>query len=98
MEIIFLIPFFILILIAISMMIQGWVIMNERFGYQENPKIAHKASHPEMENYKKGEGLLVVNFEEVPEDNYSELQERINKLKMQELFEEPSTYEDEKEE
>ena len=36
-------------------------------------------------------------FDRIPEKNYDDLQKRIHKLKMDELFEEPSTYEDEDE-
>ena len=45
----------------------------------------------------KGDGLVVVNFDEMPDDDYNELYGRIQKLKMEELFEEPSKYEDENE-
>ena len=78
-----------------SMVIQGWMIMNESHGYQENPKIK---GHPEMKGVKKGDGLMVVSFDEMPDDDYNELYGRIQKLKMEELFEEPSKYEDENEE
>lgn len=40
---------------------------------------------------------MSVNFDKIPDDDYSKLQERINRLKMEEWFEEPSTYEDEPE-
>jgi hypothetical protein len=90
-SIIFLIPWFVFALIAISMFIQGWMIMNSKYGYSKYPKI----KHPEMKNYKIGEGLLVIKF---TEEDLNELQERIIKLKMDELFEEPSSYEDEDEE
>jgi hypothetical protein len=94
MEVLYFIPFLILIAIAISMVIQGWMIMNESHGYQENPKIK---GHPEMKGVKKGDGLMVVSFDKMPDDDYNELYGRIQKLKMEELFEEPSKYEDEKE-
>lgn len=92
MEIIFLIPWFILFIIAITMFIQGWMIFHESHGYRENPKVK---GHPEMKGIKKGDGLMTVNFDEIPEDDYNDLYDRINRLKMKELFEEPSTYEDE---
>lgn len=79
------------------MIAQGWMIFHEKFGYHENPKIPLKQGHPEMKDYKPGHGLLVVNFNKMPEEDYSSLQERINKLKMEELFEEPSTFEDDEE-
>jgi hypothetical protein len=40
---------------------------------------------------------MVVSFDEMPDDDYNELYGRIQKLKMEELFEEPSKYEDENE-
>ena len=95
MEVLYFIPFIVLFAIAMSMVIQGWMIMNESHGYQENPKIK---GHPEMKGVKKGDGLMVVSFDEMPDDDYDELYGRIQKLKMEELFEEPSKYEDENEE
>ena len=50
-----------------------------------------------MKGVKKGDGLMVVSFDEMPDDDYNELYGRIQKLKMEELFEEPSKYEDENE-
>ena len=94
MEVLYFIPFIVLFAIAMSMVIQGWMIMNESHGYQENPKIK---GHPEMKGVKKGDGLMVVSFDEMPDDDYDELYGRIQKLKMEELFEEPSKYEDDEE-
>jgi hypothetical protein len=88
-ELIFLVPWFILLVIAISMLIQGWMIVHETHGYQENP-IAK--GHPEMKGFKKGDGLLVVRF---TDEDLQELQKRVLQQKIDELFEEPSTYEDE---
>jgi hypothetical protein len=90
MEIVFLIPWFVLLLIAVSMMIQGWMVIHESHGYRENPRIK---GHPEMKGVKKGDGLMTVNFDRLPEDDYNDLYDRINRLKMEELFEE--SYEDE---
>jgi hypothetical protein len=45
----------------------------------------------------KGDELMVVSFDEMTDDDYNELYGRIQKLKMEELFEEPSKYEDENE-
>lgn len=92
MEIFYFIPFIILLLIAVSMVIQGWMVVHESHGYRENPKVK---GHPEMKGVKKGDGLMVVNFDKMPDDDYNELYNRIQKLKMEELFEEPSKYEDE---
>jgi hypothetical protein len=88
-ELIFLVPWFVLIGIAISMVINGWMIIHESHGYRENPKVK---GHPEMKGVRKGDGLLVVRF---TDDDLQELQERIMQQKMNELFEEPSSYEDE---
>ena len=40
---------------------------------------------------------MAVIFDKMPDDDYNELYDRIQKLKMEELFEEPSKYEDENE-
>ena len=69
------------------MFIQGWMIMNAHSGYSKSPKV----KHPEMNDVKPGDPLLVIRFK----DEYESLQDRINKLKMEELFDEPSSYEDE---
>lgn len=92
MEIFYFIPFIILLLIAVSMVIQGWMVVHESHGYRENPKVK---GHPEMKGVKKGDGLMTVNFNRFPDEDYNELYNRIQKLKMEELFEEPSKYEDE---
>jgi hypothetical protein len=91
MEVFYFIPFIILFIIAITMVTQGWMIMYEKNGYQENPKIK---GHPEMKGVKKGDGLMTVRFDEMLDKDYNELYDRIQKLKMEELFEEPSSYED----
>jgi len=90
-ELIFLLPWFVLVGIAISMFMQGWMIMNAHNGYSKSPKV----KHPELNDVKAGDPLLVVRF---TEEDLEKLQERILKQKMQELFEEPSTYEDEEDE
>jgi len=92
MEIFYFIPFIILLLIAVSMVIQGWMVVHESHGYRENPKVK---GHPEMKGVKKGDGLMVVNFDKMPDDDYNELYNRIQKLKIEELFDEPSTRENE---
>ena len=94
MEVLYFTPFIVLFAIAMSMVIQGWMIMNESHGYRENPKIK---GHPEMKGVKKGDGLMVVSFDKMPDDDYNEVYGRIQKLKMEELFEEPSKYEDDEE-
>ena len=69
--------------------------MYEKCGYQENPKVK---GHPEMKGIKKGDGLMVVRFDDLDntsDDKYDELYKRIHKQKMEELFHEPSTFEDE---
>ena len=86
-ELIFLVPWFILVAISISMFVQGRMIMNAHYGYSKNPKV----KHPELNDVKAGDPLLVVKF---AEEDISELQKRVFQQKMNELFEEPSTYED----
>ena len=90
-ELIYLVPWFVLLVISVSMMIQGWMIMNAYHGYSKSPKV----KHPELNDVKVGDPLLVVRF---TEEDLERLQERILKQKMEELFEEPSTYEDEEDE
>ena len=80
MEIFYFIPFIILLLIAVSMVIQGWMVVHESHGYRENPKVK---GHPEMRGVKKGDGLMVVNFNKMPDDDYNELYNRIQKLKIE---------------
>jgi len=85
--IIFLVPWVILIGIALSMIAQGWMIMNAQNGYTKSPKV----KHPEMNDVKPGDTLLVIRFTEEDEE---QLQRRVLQQRMDELFEEPSTYED----
>jgi 1-acyl-sn-glycerol-3-phosphate acyltransferase len=74
--------------IAISMVIQGWMVMNAHHGYTKSPKV----KHPEMNDVKAGDPLLVVRF---TDEDLQELQQRVLQKKIDELFEEPSSYEDE---
>jgi len=90
-ELIFLVPWFVLLVISISMFVQGWMILNAHHGYSKSPKV----KHPELNNVRAGDPLLVVRFSD---EDLEKLQERIQKQKMEELFEEPSTYEDEEDE
>jgi hypothetical protein len=87
-ELIFLVPWFVLMGVALSMVAQGWMIMNAHHGYSKSPKV----KHPEMNDVKAGDPLLVVRF---TEEDLEKLQQRVLEKKMKELFEEPSTYEDE---
>jgi hypothetical protein len=87
-ELIFLVPWFILVAISISMFIQGWMIMNAHCGYSKNPKI----KHPELNDVKAGDPLLVLR---ITDEDIEQLQRRVLQQKIDELFEEPSTYEDE---
>ena len=89
-ELIFLVPWFVLLVISITMFVQGWMIMNAHYGYSKSPKV----KHPELNDVKVGDPLLVVKF---TEEDLQELQRRVLEQKMEELFEEPSTYEDEEE-
>jgi len=90
-ELIFLVPWFILAVIAISMFVQGWMIMNAHHGYSKSPKV----KHPEMNDVKAGDPLLVLR---ITEEDIQELQKRVLQQKIEELFEEPSSYEDEEDE
>ena len=90
-ELIYLVPWFVLLVISISMFVQGWMILNAHHGYSKSLKV----KHPELNNVKAGDPLLVVRFSD---EDLEKLQERIQKQKMEELFEEPSTYEDEEDE
>ena len=67
------------------------MIMNAHYGYSKSPKV----KHPELNNVKAGEPLLVIRF---TDEDLEELQKRVLEQKMNELFEEPSTYEDEENE
>ena len=85
------IPWFVLVGIALSMIAQGWMIMNAHHGYSKSPKV----KHPEMNDVKAGDPLLVLR---ITEEDLEELQKRVLQQKIDELFEEPSTYEDEDDE
>jgi hypothetical protein len=74
--------------IAVSMVIQGWMVMNAHYGYSKSPKV----KHPEMNDVKAGDPLLVLR---ITEEDIEQLQRRVLQQKIDELFEEPSTYEDE---
>ena len=89
-ELIFLVPWFVLLVIAVSMFVQGWMILHETYGYQENPKVK---KHPEIEEIK-GDTVVLMAVKFTDED-LQELQKRVLQQKIDELFEEPSTYEDE---
>ena len=84
---IFLIPWFVLVGIALSMIVQGWMIMNAQHGYSKSPKV----KHPELNDVKAGDPLLVVRF---TDEDIEQLQRRVLQQKIDELFEEPSSYED----
>lgn len=63
--------------------------MGQHLGYRRDPSYN---LHPEMRNVRHGEKLLSV---KVNDQDYLDLQKRVKELKMRELFEEPSSYEDE---
>ncbi len=67
------------------------MIMNAYHGYSKSPKV----KHPELNDVKAGDPLLVVKF---TEEDIEKLQKRVLQQKMDELFEEPSTYEDDDDE
>lgn len=88
MEILYFLPFLVLLIIAISMFVQGWMIFHNSYGYHESPKIR---KHPEMQNVRQGEKLMTVSFGEEDSTNLDlqQLYERIQKQRMEELFSEP---------
>jgi len=95
-ELIFLVPWFVLISIAISMFVQGWMVMNAHYGYSKSPKI----KHPEMNDVKAGDSLMsikILSVDDLGDSEYDDLYRRIEQQKLQELFEEPSSYEDDPE-
>jgi len=77
---------------SIISMCVGWVVLalfaEAHHGYSKSPKV----KHPELNDVKAGDPLLVVRF---TEEDLQELHQRVFQQKMEELFEEPSTYEDE---
>jgi 1-acyl-sn-glycerol-3-phosphate acyltransferase len=85
--VIFWVPWFVLVGISLTLIVQGWMIMNAQYGYSKSPKV----KHPELNDVKAGDPLLVIRF---TDEDLKELQERVLQQKMDELFEEPSTYED----
>jgi len=84
--------FLVLFLVALSLVIHGMIVMKETHGYIKCPEYK---IHPEMRGVKAGEELIVMKLED---DDLKALQKMILQRKMEELFEEPSTYEDELEE
>jgi len=87
----FLIPWVVLIGIALSMMVQGWMIMNAHNGYTKSPKV----KHPEMNDVQPGDPLLFVKF---TEEDTKELQRKVLQQRIDELLGELSTHEDEDDE
>ena len=88
-QIIFWVPWFVLVGISISLIVQGWMILNEKHGYQENPRFK---KHPEITEIK-GDTVVLMAVKFTDQD-LEGLQQRVLQQKMDELFEEPSTYED----
>ena len=86
-QFLYLILWITMVIFAISMIAQGWMINNAHQGYSKSPKV----KHPELNDVKAGEPLLVVKFSD---EDIQELQRQVLKQKIDELFEEPSTYED----
>jgi len=87
----FLIPWVVLIGIALSMIVQGWMIMNAHNGYTKSPKV----KHPEMNDVQPGDPLLFVKF---TEEDTKELQRKVLQQRIDELLGELSTHEDEDDE
>jgi hypothetical protein len=67
------------------------MVMNAHYGYSKSPKV----KHPEMNDVKAGDPLLVFR---ITEEDIEQLQRRVLQQKIDELFEEPSSYEDEDDE
>ena len=80
-----------MVVFAFSIMAQGWMISSGRNGYSKRPTI----KHPEMNEVSSGEPLLVVNFDKMPDDEYNELNQRIQKLKLDELVDDDEDDDDE---
>lgn len=88
-----------LIFFLVSFFLQALMIASEKNGYQQTPSVK---SHPEIEEMRGSGVLLGVSFPgptpELPEldenDPYKVLQRKAFEKKIEELFEEPSTYED----
>jgi hypothetical protein len=74
-----------------SLAIQGWMIMTERYGYYKSSEIPPSNGHPEMNDYRPGDKLLVAKFDDY---GYNKLSHAAFQKKMEELFSEPSSYED----
>ena len=68
------------------------MIMTERYGYYKSSEIPPCNGHPEMNDYKPGDKLLVAKFDDY---SYNQLSHAAFQKKMEELFSEPSSYEDE---
>ena len=90
-QFLFLILWVAMVVFAFSIMAQGWMISSGRNGYSKRPTI----KHPEMNEVTSGEPLLVVNFDKMPDDEYNELNQRIQKLKLDELVDDDDDDDDE---
>tara|TARA_R100000008_G_scaffold974_1_gene799 strand:- start:1176 stop:1523 length:348 start_codon:yes stop_codon:yes gene_type:complete len=90
-DILYLITVLVLLFFGIRLMSNGWGLMTEPIERPEPPK---KPTHPEMEEVKDGEELMVVNFEEKqPTDPlYKSLQQRIDTLNDERIDTMPSEY------
>lgn len=66
--------------------------MSEKYGYYKTSDLPPSNGHPEMADYKPGDRLLVASFDDY---DVHRLQERVMRSKMEALFDEPSSYEDE---
>jgi hypothetical protein len=81
----------VVIVIILSLAIQGWMVMSERYGYYKNSELPPSNNHPEMNGYRPGEKLLVAKFDDY---KFDQLAEKALRKKMEELFHEPSSFED----
>lgn len=72
------IPWLVILIGAGFLIMQGWMLNNEKIGYSKNPKYK---KHPEMKDVNKDDKLLYVRFEENEEDkDYNILRKRIQEL------------------
>jgi len=83
-QILFVVLWISMVVFAFTMMAQGWMIKKARYGYSKNPRV----KHPEMNDVKPGEPLMSVNFDKLPDDDYSSLQDRIDRIRLEENLDE----------
>ena len=83
-QILFVVLWISMVVFAFTIMAQGWAIERGRYGYSKRPNV----KHPEMNDVPSGEPLMSVNFNKLPDDDYSSLQDRIDRIRLEENFDE----------